>query len=114
MSDQVRHGLGYGYQITEPVETYAEQNNIDIWDVVEDDFPLLGFHLAGYYWKETFVRPSLVTISSLTNISYGHETLDVGSLLLALPSEGLKQLGLFAERFHISDEPTWFSWSYTG
>jgi len=109
--DQVQHGFGYGYELTTDITDLT--NEQDIWDSVEDDYPLLDFNVSGNYWDKNGARPSLVTILANTKEARGYQTANVNDIL-EVSIEGKQQLASFANHYNIRLEPSWFIWSYRG
>jgi len=109
--DQIHHGFGYGYEMTADITDLVDEQ--DIWDSVEDDYPLLEFHITGNYWEQGGVRLSLVTARANTKEAWGYQTANVNEIL-EISSEGNQQLVSFAKHYNIRVEPSWFIWSYRG
>lgn len=111
MSDNISHGFGFGFEITEAIS--KEHEDLDLWDLIEDDYPFLTYSIAGYHWDKALVRPNLVTIKATTSVTSGYNTAKVGGLL-SIPPSGRKQLMSLAKRLNIEVLPNWFAWSYRG
>ena len=111
MGDSISHGFGFGFEISDAtLNIYAD---LDIQDLIEDDYLLLSYNIAGYHWERSLVRPSLVTIKETTSKIMGYNTAKVDKLL-SIPTDGMKQLLEFGDRFKIELTPSWFIWSYRG
>lgn len=107
MGTQIKYSFGYGIKAPEDTE------DINFWDVIEDNFPLLEYCLSGDYWNEKNVGAVVVAKSSLKEKT-GYGLANVGELITKLDDESQKELNLFILLYCSQAEPDYMVWSYTG
>lgn len=108
MGNQRHTGSGYGVHVPKTIQVTEDT---DLWDIIEDEYPLLTVHPCGDYWTEP--QGIIVSVGSTTTEVdiFGYVPVKVGSL--HGHASGVAQLNALINRFKLN-APGWFAWSYEG
>jgi len=112
MGQQAHHNVGYGFEVPENIKVDGIGGTQEIWDLVEDSFPLLEFNVAGYYWNNASVQPSIIAIKSSMVEVYDYETIRINQI--EHTSAELDELDKLKNMLGITSSDSWLAWIYTG
>lgn len=114
MGTQTSYGVGYGFLVTPKAEKALQVTIEDLWDEIEDNYPLLEYSISGnHYYK---AEASVISIKSLTSSNDGFGVTRVTKKIQAKPTaEETAQLMDILQRAGLKESDLgWFSWVYQG
>lgn len=113
MGIQTHINFGYGFEFIEP----KQFKKIDFWDLIEDEYPLLEYSLAGNYNHEGSAQVVICVKETMVE-EFGFGIIDASPSIQKEHSveirRGIEQLKAFINKYTPDAQPSFLAWSYQG